>query len=54
MAKDIKFKSKIPHTLGGKQLSIGQAVQYVVEEFLSTSLPERLDKLMDRLKSADL
>ena len=53
MGKAIKFKSKMSHTLGGKQLSIGQAVQYVVEDFLSTSLSERLDKLINRLKSAD-
>lgn len=53
MSRNIKFKSKMHHTLQERQLSIGQAVKFVVEDFLSTPLSERLEKLSDRLKSTD-
>ncbi|MCA1643149.1 MAG: hypothetical protein LC785_14635, partial [Acidobacteria bacterium] len=53
MSKHVKFQPKVRHTLNGKQMSISEAIQLVVEEFLSTPLDERLEKLSGRLKNTD-
>jgi hypothetical protein len=54
MSKHIPFQPKVRHTLKGRSVSIGEAIQFVVEDFLLTPLTERLEKLSDRLKSADV
>ena len=53
MSKHIKFQPKVQHTSQGGSVSIGEAIQIVVEDFLSTPLTERLDKLIERLKTTD-
>jgi hypothetical protein len=53
MSKRIKFQPKIPYILQGKRVTITEAMQFVVEDFLSTPLTQRLEQLSDRLKSTD-
>jgi hypothetical protein len=53
MGKHLKFQPKINRTLRGKQVTISEALQFVIEEFLSTPLTERLENLSDKLKSSD-
>lgn len=53
MSKHIQFQPIVHHALQGRRVSIGEAIQFVVEDFLSTPLAERLEKLSDRLKSTD-
>lgn len=53
MRKHIQFQPKVQHNLRGKHVSISEAIQFVVEEFLSTPLSERLKNLSQRLNSKD-
>jgi hypothetical protein len=48
-----KFQPKRGYTLQGKKVNLFEAIQFVVEEFLSTPLPERLEKLSTQLASKD-
>jgi hypothetical protein len=48
-----KFQPKRGYTLQGKKVNLFEAVQFVIEDFLSTPLPERLEKLSTQLTSKD-
>jgi hypothetical protein len=53
MSKYLRFQPKVHHILHGKRTSIKEAIQFVVEDFLSTSLAERLEELINMLKNID-
>jgi len=53
MSKHIQFQPKVHHILQGRRVSISEAIQFIIEDFLSTPLAKRLDKLSDRLKTTD-
>ncbi|MDT4953126.1 MAG: hypothetical protein QOJ02_1264 [Acidobacteriota bacterium] len=53
MSKHIQFQPKVHHPLQGRRVSISEFIQFIVEDFLSTPLTDRLEKLSDRLKSTD-
>jgi hypothetical protein len=48
-----KYQPKQGYTLQGKKVNLFEAIQFVVEEFLSTPLPERLEKLGTQLAGKD-
>jgi hypothetical protein len=48
-----KFQPKRGYTWKGKKVTLFEAIQFVVEEFLSTPLPERLEKLSTQLTGKD-
>jgi len=48
-----KFQPKRDYTWQGKRVNLFEAIQFVVEDFLSTPLPERLEKLSTQLASKD-
>ena len=53
MSKYLRFQPKVHNILHGKRTSIKEAIQFVVEDFLSTSLAERLEELINMLKNID-
>lgn len=48
-----KFQPKQGYTWQGKKVNLFEAIQFVVEDFLSTPLPERLEKLSTQLAGKD-